>query len=94
MHNLSFHHTNHVFVDDILKITLEEPATNNYQWELELPYSFHTIKSSYEPTSSQLLRTWLIRPSSPGQYTIYCHYRKMCCDQAITQTFAYQIIVR
>ena len=92
-HNLSSQNTNHVLVDDVLKITLEEPASNNFKWELDVPSSFTTIKSSYEPTPSTLLRTWLLQPTAPGQFTVYCHYRKMCCGRHISQTVAYQIIV-
>lgn len=93
-YNLSSQHINHVLVDEFLKITLEEPASNNYKWELDTPSSFHTIKGSYEPTHSTLLRTWLVRPTTPGQFTIYCRYRKMCCDQSVSKTVSYKIIVR
>lgn len=92
-HNLSLEHTNHVLVDDLLKITLEEPASNNYKWELDTPSAFHTIKGSYEPTGSTLLRTWLVSPTTPGQFTIFCRYRKMCCGQPVSKTVAYKIIV-
>ena len=90
---LSSESINHVFVNDLLKIILEESPSENYKWELDTPRSFNTIKGSYEPIDSSLLRTWLVSPTKSRQFTIYCLYRKMCCDHSISKTIAYKIIV-
>lgn len=84
---------NYVFVNDLIEIQLEEPP-NNKQWELDLPTTFQIIKSSYNPSGYTLTRKWILQPLVPGDFTIYCYYRKLCCGRPIMETKAYSIIVQ
>lgn len=84
---------NDAYINDSLDILLEEPP-NNYHWELELPNSFQIIKRRYSSTQDALYRQWIISPTMPGDFTLYCHYRKMCCGKPIMKTVSYRVIVR
>lgn len=84
---------NYVFVNDLIEIQLEEPP-NNRKWELDLPRGFQTIKGSYNPNGYTLIRKWVIQPLVPGDFTIYCYYRQLCCGNPIVETRAYRIIVQ
>lgn len=90
---LSSEDMNQAVVNDLLKIKLEEPPNNNYKWEIHVPDSFHIIKGSYTPNEYSLTRTWIIRPTTRGEFTVQCHYRKMCCGNTISKTISYRIIV-
>ena len=80
-------------LDDILEINLEESPNINAEWNIELPPSFIVAKGIYTPYGSKLTRTWLIKSSALGQYTITCNYRKFCCGRRIIATETFTVIV-
>lgn len=76
------------------QITLEEPTNTNHQWEIVLPSGVRLTKSHYSVAQdkiSTLVRLWDLVADAPGTYNITCHYRKLCCSRAISQSLTYTI---